>query len=51
MNTTTTTTATAPSGQVYEVTISETGTVRTLFVNVFLGDVDGMTRLGWEFGA
>lgn len=32
----------------HEVTISVAGIVKTA-TGVLLGDVDGMTRLGWEF--
>jgi len=48
MTTTTTATATSTYGTVREVTISAKGLVRTTS-GVLLGDVDGMTRLGWEF--
>lgn len=40
-------TATAPSGKTHDVTVSETGIVKTT-TGVLLGDVDGMELLGWE---
>ena len=50
--TTATATATATSiyGTVREVTISDAGLVHALN-GAFMGDVDGMTRVGWEFSA
>lgn len=49
MNTNTAThTASSLYGKVLEVTISETGQVRTT-TGAFLGDVAGMTQVGWDF--
>ena len=42
--------ATSTYGTVREVTISAKGYVHTAS-GVFLGDVEGMERLGWEFEA
>lgn len=41
-------TATSAYGTTHEVTIDDAGIVRTTS-GVLLGDVDGMTILGWEF--
>lgn len=51
MNTATAATVTATSlyGTVREVTITATGTVYATN-GALMGDVDGMERIGWEFG-
>jgi hypothetical protein len=49
----TNTTATSTYGTVREVTITTKGRDRMVHTTsgVLLGDVEGMERLGWEFGA
>lgn len=50
MNTTTAATvltATSLYGKVLQVTVNDDGQVRTVS-GAFLGDVDGMTQVGWE---
>lgn len=47
-NTATQTTVTSAYGKVLEVTISAGRQVRTVS-GVFLGEVDDMVRIGWDF--